>query len=629
MFVANLSLEAVSFSAVHNNKRIYYTIISDPDSYMVKVTYREQDLRPFYEPYSGVITIPDSVLYNDNYYKVTTIGPHAFKNCTELSSVIIPNSVTTIGGLAFGNCISLSSVIISDSVNIIGTLAFHNCRSLPSITIPNSVTIIGNGAFQDCSSLTSMIIPSSVVAIGASAFMDCTALASIIIPSSVTSIGSSAFWGTPYYDSLPDGLIYINDFFYRYKGIMPNNTSVTIRDGTVAISEGAFSGCTGLTSIQIPNTLSSIGDFAFQNCSGLTSIKLPDSLTRINSRAFMFCTGLTTIEIHHNITHIEDYAFRYCTSLDTVFYNATRCQFMGVAAFILISNAFSNCRNISTILIGDSVEIISSYAFYELNYLSSITIPKSVKKIAYSVFGNCVYLDTIHFNAVSCFTMGSSKYPAFQNCFRVSEILIGNEVKYIPNYAFLNCRAVKNLNIPDSVHTIGKNSFMDLNKLNSLTIGKSVRLINDSAFSNCMNLNNIYIKATTPPKTKTSTFTTVDKSIPVYVPCESIDAYKTSPYWSEFTNIKCDVDIEDTSYSKVEVKLYPNPSDGFAKLEVEGLSDEADVLVYNIAGGIVQEYKINQENNQLEFDLNGYAKGIYTIRVLNERINQTKKLVIQ
>ena len=132
--------------------------------------------------------------------------------------------------------------------------------------ITYSVTSIGDKAFYGFLGLTSVTIPSSVTSIGIYAFYGCSGLTTVTIPNSVTSIGSSAFYGTPWYNNQPDGVVYVGKVAYKYKGTMPENTQITIKDGTLSIGDGAFLYCSRLTSVTIPNSVTSIGSYAFGGC---------------------------------------------------------------------------------------------------------------------------------------------------------------------------------------------------------------------------------------------------------------------------------------------------------------------------------------------------------------------------
>ena len=234
-------------------------------------------------PYnSGEFIIPDNI---------TSIGDHAFQDCTSLTSIIIPDSVTSIGDGAFSNCKSLTSITIPDSVTSIGAYAFSNCKSLTSITIPKGITSIGNDAFFSCDSLTSITIPKSVTSIGNFAFYGCSSLTSITIPDSVTSIGNYTF------------------------SSCRSLTSITIPDSVTSIGNYTFSSCSSLTSVAIPDSVTSIGDYAFYNCYSLTSIIIPDSITSIGNYTFTNCSSLTSITIPKSVTSIGSYAFYGCYNL--------------------------------------------------------------------------------------------------------------------------------------------------------------------------------------------------------------------------------------------------------------------------------------------------------------------------
>ena len=262
---------------------IYYNYINDGTE--LEVTFRGSKYDSYSNEYQGNVAIPEEVTYMNRTRKVTSIRDDVFRDCSGLTSVIIPNSVTSIGSGAFSGCSGLPSVIIPNSVTSIGGSAFYGCSKLTSVTIPNSVTSIGYAAFRYCSGLTSVTIPKSVTSIRDDAFANCYGLTSVTIPNSVTSIGGGAF--------------------YYCSGL----TSVTIPNSVTSIGGSAFANCSGLTSITIPNSVTSIGIYAFYGCSGLTSVTIPNSVTSIGDHAFSKCSRLTSITIGSGVTSIGGDAF--------------------------------------------------------------------------------------------------------------------------------------------------------------------------------------------------------------------------------------------------------------------------------------------------------------------------------
>ena len=223
----------------------------------------------------GTLNIPTTVTIDNTEYSVTRIGGSAFLNCTDLTSIDIPNSVTSIENNAFSYCLNLQSVTIPNSVTSIMYSVFYNCSGLTSIDIPNSVTSIGNNAFSYCLNLQSVTIPNSVTSIGNYAFNNCSSLQSVTIPNSVTSIGDCAFSNS--------GL-----------------QSVTIPNSVTSIEAYTFSGCSSLQSVDIPESVTNIGNKAFYQCSALTSVTIPNNVTSIGEDAFWGCSNLTSVTINGN-----------------------------------------------------------------------------------------------------------------------------------------------------------------------------------------------------------------------------------------------------------------------------------------------------------------------------------------
>ena len=258
---------------------------------LLETLYLGRNLSYDYNPFSDITTL-GSVVIGDN---VTCIGNSAFFGCSTLTSIEIPNSVTSIGESAFNGCSSLASVVIGNSVTSIGSSAFRGCSALANVVIPGSVTRIDYYAFDGCVSLKDLRIedgettlslgntvsseswtvglfcncPLETLYLGRNLsydhnpFSNIATLESIVIGNSVTSIGSGAFHGTAWYNNKPDGVVYAGKILYKYKGTMPANTSIAIEEGTTAVVSSAFSGCSGLTNVVIPNSVTSIGNNAF------------------------------------------------------------------------------------------------------------------------------------------------------------------------------------------------------------------------------------------------------------------------------------------------------------------------------------------------------------------------------
>ena len=457
---------------------------------------------------TGSIAIPSTL----GGYSVTTIGAHAFRGCSELTSITIPNGVTSIEYCAFYDCSGLTSITIPNSVTSIGGRAFCGCSGLTSITIPDSVTSTGRSAFFGCSGLTSITIPDSVTSIGDSAFSGCSAVRDIVVPGrfemssifpssyrsitnavladGVTSIGNYAFSGCSGLTSvtIPDGVTSIGDrAFEGCSGL----TSITIPSSVSSIGDAAFFRCSGLTSITIPSSVTEIGRDAFEGCSGLTSITIPSSVTEIGRGAFSGCSGLTSITIPDSVTSIGNYAFSGCSGLASLFVNDGNPVYNsrnGCNAIIETGTGVlvAGCRNT---IIPDSVTSIGDSAFFRCSGLTSITIPDSVTSIGDSAFSGCSELTSITIPD-SVTSIGDS---AFDYCSGLTSITIPDSVTEIGWGAFEGCSGLTSITIPSSVTEIGRGAFEGCSGLKSITIPDSVTSIGDSAFLHCSGLTTIMI----------------------------------------------------------------------------------------------------------------------------------------
>jgi hypothetical protein len=254
---------------------------------------------------------------------------------------------------------------------------------------------------------------------------------------------------------------------------------VVIEKGVTNIGTYAFYDCPSLTSITIPNTVTNIGMFAFRNCSELNSITIPNSVTIIGKEAFEKCSRLTSITIPNSVTSIGE-------------------------------GAFCECSGLTSVTIPNSVTSIGEMAFSGCSGLTSVTIPNSVTSIG--------------------------KW-SFLYCSGLTSITISNSVTSIGESAFEGCSGLTSITIPESVKVIEIGAFQKCSKLTSITIPKSVTNIGSYVFWNCLNLKSITCEATIPPSCNSGCFDSIKKYIPVYVPTNSINAYKEAIQWKEFTNI--------------------------------------------------------------------------------------------
>ena len=464
----------------------------------------------------------------------------------DITSVTIPGGVTDIGDDAFAGCASLASIIIGNGVTNIGDDAFAGCTSLASIIIGNSVTSIGEGAFENCTALTSVTIPNSVKSIGTYAFSDCTELEQINF--NATEMDDLYSGNCVFYNAGIDGngikvvigknVTKVPAYLFnpQYDSYSPKITSVEFEAGSVCESIGsyAFSGCTSLTSVTIPDSVTSIGEGAFSGCTSLTDVYvtdltawcnitfatrasnplgyaknlylngelltdlvIPDDVTCISDGLFSGC-GFTSVTIGNSVTSIGDYAFEGCTALTSItisnsvtsigysaFYNCTGLEQINFNATAMNDLSSGNCVFYNAGIDGNGIKVV---------------IGKNVKQIPAYLFCPYSYADDSHkitsveFEAGSvCESIGDY---AFWGCAALVSVNIPDSVTSIGEGAFNSCDSLESIAIPDSVISIGNYAFTACTGLTSVTIGNSVTSIGNAAFDGCTGLEEIYFNAT-------------------------------------------------------------------------------------------------------------------------------------
>ena len=260
--------------------------------------------------------------------------------------------------------------------------------------------------------------------------------------------------------------------------------------GLNSIGSSAFSGCSGLTSVTIPNSVTSIGRNAFYECSGLTNVSIGNSVTSIGSSAFYKCSGLTSITIGNSVTSIGSYAFSGCSGLTSVT--------IPNSVTSIGSSAFSGCSGLTEIIIPNSVTDIGDSAFKGCSGLTSVTIGNSVFDIGESAFEGCTSLARVNISDITewlriSFHDGnanplSNAHHLYVNGTEITELTIPNSVWKIDNFAFYGYSALTSINIPNSVKEIGYWAFSGCSGLTSVNIPNSVTEIGRYVFSGCTEL---------------------------------------------------------------------------------------------------------------------------------------------
>ena len=487
------------------------------------------------------LTIPDNVttIGNSAFYGcvgltsvsigggVTTMGHGAFMNCTNINNLSLGGSVTEIEDSVFFGCSSIGTLNIPNNVNAIGSSAFFNCTGISSITLGNGIVGIGNNSFQGCQNINKLIIPDNVNTIGQAAFMNCSGIDSLYIGKGVTTIGNNAFRGCSnikylYYNannSLTETSVGTDNSPFNITDTL-HFSILAIGDSVRSIPDYLFYGCTGIDRLQFGSNIITIGNNAFHNCARINNLVIPDNVTSIGASTFQGCLEVDSIYLGSGIQFIGAGAFTGCTGLRYMYYNAGNYDNALFASGSDAPFANTTTNQFSTLVIGDSVEVLPSNAFINCTSISNLVIPSNVVSIGSNTFNGCSGIDSIYFGsgihsigtgAFSGCTGLKYMYYNARNCGNAlfasennapfantttnlfTTLVIGDSVEILPPNAFRNRTSISTLNIGTALTTVSDYAFFGCSGLNTVTLPNNITQIGNYAFYGCSGLNNIVI----------------------------------------------------------------------------------------------------------------------------------------
>ncbi len=470
-----------------------------------------------------------------NLFGVGKVGTSAFRN-TGIKSVEI-SGTTEIRSSAFADCSSLERVDYNiTQQDFIGENTFKNCTNLTEVVLSPYVAQIDSYAFKGCTKLSNIEFPTTVDSEGntvglcelGSGVFENTAIKSIKLPSTTVNY---SFSGSPIetVDLSELEIDYIPaDAFKGCKSL----TSFTVPEGYTSIEHQAFKDCTNLSSVTLPDSLLSIDSYTFSNCKSLADIDIPEGVTYIGEAAFENCSLLTEMNIPSGITDISGGLFTGCTNLEKVtsngtityigneaFYNtkisdlsfAKSVTDVGELAFAdcpLITSiagltkletigmqAFAGCTGLKTTGSLEGVTSIGDMAFEDCSALDTAYIPSTLTSAGKNIYNNSVGVKTAVINSKA---MGTG---AFYGCTDLETVNIGDACTAIPNSAFADT-GIKNVNISTNakIESIGDSAFKNCTSLTGeFTIPESVKTIGTGAFSGCSGITNFNMPGDTNP----------------------------------------------------------------------------------------------------------------------------------
>ena len=506
---------------------------------------------------------------------IDTIYEQAFSGCKELATVAFPKEAVAIRANAFAGCTSIEYVILQGQKLTVDDAAFRDCsnikradlnypkigrtfiamKNLEEVSFGPLVEQIGivvdmsgmyiingypyvnpldplflyEGSAFSATGLKRVVIPSNVKIIANTAFADCEQLSEVICESEPDFLGAYAFYHTPWYENLPDGIVYIGNSAYSYKGEMPENYTVEIKEGTKTIAPVAFNEQPNCVAVKLPNSIKRIGLFAFTGCN-IEKVEIPSSFGYFN---YAFDRNLKELSILNPQTYIDKF---FIGPAD----GAWRIENRSLKKLTINSKVVSDlgCRELETVILGDSVQWLSSEAFMNYPKLENITFPESLSCIEANALKGTLWLDN-----------------------QPDGVVYAGKVAY----TWKGDNTCDTLVIADGTLGIAFNMIRQDSVVKTLVIPASVTDISSKAFYGYENLTEVYLKAAIPPRVdrqieindnnkyryfllpndlygeereKDELF--LGAATEVHVPIGSKAAYEAHPAWGKYTIVEYD-----------------------------------------------------------------------------------------
>lgn len=564
------AVEAVCLAKWDNNDDGYFTKTEAASVTSLGTTFQGNTEIEYFDEFEDFTGIKD---FNNH-------AGHGgeFQNCTNLKSLVLPQTITSLNFACFQNTPNLKNLVLPQSLKSIGNRVFIGCGMENDVVLPNLETIggtegssfinskikrivnlgkittinngspgAGNGVFKSCVNLESVVLPDTLLTIGSVAFQGCTSLNEINIPNSVTNIGQNAFYECTNLE---------------IKDLQLSNLETLGQNAFCGVKIKKISNLGKLTTL--PTASNTTQNFGDKNV--LEEVILPNGVTTIPDSCFYGYTMLHNCNLTH-VTSISRYAFRNCSALAIevncpnltgtlpygTFTNSGVTKVTNLGSITEITSydnsvgAFGGCKNLTHVTLPNTLTTLGSYTFYNCTALKieDLSLP-NLTSLGQNVFYGVKIKRISNLGNITALPMATTSTQNFGDTSVLEEVVLPNEVISIPDYSFRNYINLSKVTLPNQLQSVGQASFAYTN-FEEFIFPDSIRTIGNSCLYGCSNMRKIIIgtniasignqlcevpngskmefvvvKATTPPSVTSSSFAYMNLC-PIYVPDGSVE----------------------------------------------------------------------------------------------------------